>query len=93
MLHAGSDLIRDGDILPSFSWKAPHATEWRLGLPTGTHRHERAMGHRRSVEYVAGVAGTIHHDLACHFTHSDWLPEAGLANPGVVVAGRIPNNA
>jgi hypothetical protein len=33
------------------------------------------------VERVAGVTGMIHHDLACHFTHSDWLPEAGLADP------------
>jgi hypothetical protein len=31
------------------------------------------------VECVAGVTGTIHHDLACHFTHSELLPEAGLA--------------
>src|SRR4051812_47846792 len=23
------------------------------------------------VEYVAGVTGTVHHDLACHFTHSN----------------------
>ena len=36
------------------------------------------------VEYVAGVAGTIHHDLACHFTHSEFCrPAAGLADPKV----------
>src|SRR5207245_8195215 len=35
------------------------------------------------VECVAGVTGTIHHDLGCHFRHSEFLlPEAGLAGPG-----------
>jgi hypothetical protein len=38
---------------------------------------------------VAGVTGMIHDDLACHFTHSDWLPEAGLADPDRSMAGRI----
>ena len=44
------------------------------------------------VERVAGVTGMIHHDLACHFTHSDWLPEAGLADPGSrSLPARIPD--
>jgi hypothetical protein len=37
------------------------------------------------VECMPGVASTIHHDLGCHFTHSDWLPEAGLATRGALV--------
>src|SRR4051794_20071132 len=41
------------------------------------------------VEHVARVTGTIHHDLDCHFTHSNLLPEAGLAAPASIDCRRI----
>jgi hypothetical protein len=44
------------------------------------------------VEDMSGVAGTIHHDLACHFTHSEfaWLRQVWQARELFDVPARIP---